>query len=53
MVNKSTRPEIIANKWSRGSISMTRNEVVLVVSMDLQMDMNRGNIMDADEEGTK
>ena len=53
MVNKSTKPEMIANKWAIGSISTSHNEVIRVVSMDVQMDMNRGNMMDAEEEGAK
>ena len=53
MFNKSTITEIIYKKWFRGSISMSHNEMVLVLYMDVQMDINGGSRMDADEEGAK
>ena len=44
---------MISNKWARGSLSIIHNEVVLVVSMVVQMDMNEKTMIDSDEEGSK
>ena len=37
MVNNSTRPDIIANKWTKESIYMMYNEEFLVVEVDMEM----------------
>ena len=53
MENNSTTPEIIANKWDIGSISMRENGVFLVVAMDAEMDNNQDTMMDTANEGDK
>ena len=53
MENNSTTPEIIANKWDIGSISMRENGVFPVVAIDTEMDNNRDTMMDTSNEGAK
>ena len=53
MVNNSTRPEIIYNKWSIGIIEMSYNEVFLIVAMDMEIYKTGETMVDASEEGAK
>ena len=53
MVNKSSKTDMASNKWDRGIISMMHNEVVMAVSVYVEMDKNGDTRMVAADKRVK